>query len=810
MDIVHITVTAKNLDTVPIVNGQIIAISDKSAYYYDMANVRHRVTSIEHIAVTPTPESVVGIDGVLYIVDDPPGLWIFEHDEFVPIIAGAIKVEVSGEGNVVTDLEPDNMKLTVKKDFTAASQADVQKHVNTKAGNPHGVTKEDVGLGDVENKPDSERSVLEATKLKTARAVDGVSFDGTKDINRTGTCETAAATAAKTVTIADFKLQDYAVINVRFIEGNTAANPTLAVNGTAAFNILYLNSPITDSQKIRPNSILTLVYLNKAYHISGGVDTTYSDATDNVSGLLSAELHKKLVTIEEGATADVPYDQNPEPLGTASPGSADEYARGDHVHPLPAELNTNAATASKLKKPVYIDGAEFDGSKNIKHYGVCSTAAEESNKDITIKDVKFDLTDSATIVVKFTETNTTLPITMSINGGDRFDLKLNGAPLNDPNLLLANSIAEIVFTGDAFEVVNITGAVATNFTAADRAKFDGIEEGATRVLPGNTTPLVSNAKGSPGSSDKYSREDHVHPVPNDFRVPYANSASKLESARTIELEGDVIGQAEFDGSQDIKISTEIVGGVFDYNKDGFVPGPTEVKANIRHLAEDATWVPSYQIYNGSADHLNAILEEEADAPCIKVHIAGTFTASTEEVPTITRSKHMILDFSGATVTGAMTFTGTEKLEIKNLHLSTADALVLDGPVELEDCVFNDAKIGGTVSAPKSFIKDGAKSKIAFRDCTFYYSFISNMFSGTSTTTTQVDVQNCTIYVTGTSTAIGAATNCLFNGVSSACTFANNRILCTDEALRKAAITRMIRTTANLDASYNNYFQIGAV
>ena len=48
--------------------------------------------------------------------------------------------------------------------------------------NPHNVTKAQVGLGNVDNTEDSVKNVLSATKLKTARAINGVSFDGTSNI----------------------------------------------------------------------------------------------------------------------------------------------------------------------------------------------------------------------------------------------------------------------------------------------------------------------------------------------------------------------------------------------------------------------------------------------------------------------------------------------------------------------------------------------------------------------------------------------------------------------------------------------------
>ncbi|MBP5720417.1 MAG: collagen-like protein [Bacteroidales bacterium] len=42
-----------------------------------------------------------------------------------------------------------------------------------------------------------------------------------------------------------------------------------------------------------------------------------------------------------------PYTSNPAALGTASPGSSDDYARGDHVHPKPTPADIGAGTYSK-------------------------------------------------------------------------------------------------------------------------------------------------------------------------------------------------------------------------------------------------------------------------------------------------------------------------------------------------------------------------------------------------------------------------------------------------------------------------------
>lgn len=59
-------------------------------------------------------------------------------------------------------------------------------------------------------------------------------------VNRYGECSTAAAKAAKTVTLTTgtFSLEKGAVVHVKFANANTVANPTLNVNSTGAKAIM--------------------------------------------------------------------------------------------------------------------------------------------------------------------------------------------------------------------------------------------------------------------------------------------------------------------------------------------------------------------------------------------------------------------------------------------------------------------------------------------------------------------------------------------------------------------------------------------
>lgn len=136
-------------------------------------------------------------------------------------------------------------------------------------------------------KNESSLSVLEASKLTTARNIDGVSFDGSANVHHFGSCATAAATAAKTVTLDDsmsFTLAKGASVFVKFTNSNTASNPTLAVNGTTAKSIYRYGSTVpgtTAKTSWQANSVVHLVYDGSAWIMVGWLndDSTYTNAS---------------------------------------------------------------------------------------------------------------------------------------------------------------------------------------------------------------------------------------------------------------------------------------------------------------------------------------------------------------------------------------------------------------------------------------------------------------------------------------------------------------------------------------------------
>lgn len=145
-----------------------------------------------------------------------------------------------------------------------------------------------------------------ATKLSTSRYVDGVSFDGTKNVTRYATCATAAATAEKTasVTAGTFSLITGARVTIKFTYANSAASPTLNVGSTGAKAIYWHGAALTSSQYWQAGAVLDFVYNGTQWDLIGVAkdnNTTYSAASSSAAGLMSASDKAKLDGIATGA-----------------------------------------------------------------------------------------------------------------------------------------------------------------------------------------------------------------------------------------------------------------------------------------------------------------------------------------------------------------------------------------------------------------------------------------------------------------------------------------------------------------------------
>lgn len=192
-----------------------------------------------------------------------------------------------------------------------------------------------------------------ATKLATARNINGLSVNGSADRFNYGTCSTAAATADKTVACTGFAGGIGSEITVKFTVTNTAANPTLNVNSTGAKPIYYRGATISAGY-LAANRTYTFRFNGTQYELVGDVNTntTYSNMT--------------------AATASAAGKSGLVPAPAA--GAQSKFLRGDGTWQTPTntdtkvtvtDLTVNASTNSGIIRPLLFAASTANPSNEL-------------------------------------------------------------------------------------------------------------------------------------------------------------------------------------------------------------------------------------------------------------------------------------------------------------------------------------------------------------------------------------------------------------------------------------------------------------
>lgn len=238
------------------------------------------------------------------------------------------------------------------------------------------------------------------TKWANARNINGLSVDGSANRVNYGSCSTAAATAAKTVSCTGFALVTGAEITVKFTVTNTAVNPTLNVNSTGAKSIYYRNAAITASY-LAANRTYTFRYNGTQYELVGDLntntDTKVTVTAINVTASSNNNIVRPLLFAASNANINNEHISVEGTSGGSSLSKATTYTGGINMTPgvyletsnwtsggsggysrLCAEsfktlgsgsffgnLSGNANSADTLKNARKINGVPFNGSIDI-------------------------------------------------------------------------------------------------------------------------------------------------------------------------------------------------------------------------------------------------------------------------------------------------------------------------------------------------------------------------------------------------------------------------------------------------------------
>ena len=342
-------------------------------------------------------------------------------------------------------------------------------------------------------KLDSSGNAVSASKLLTARTINGTSFNGTANIT------TANWGTARNITISD--------------DDGTNSGDAVSVNGSA--NVI-LKLPATIKATLSGNAT-TATTATKANQLTTArtiaIGGAVTGTATSFNGTANITIDTTRVNLEDaGMSGELPITHG----GT---GRTDGKAVG-------------------LVTKRTIDGISFDGTANVSHFGTCSTAAATAAKVVSCSN--FTLTTGSRIIVQFTVTNTAASPTLNVNNTGAKAITYRNSAIS-AGYLAANRVYEFVYDGTNYELVGdivtdtnsdtkVTQTVTTTnaeypILASVDAKKTATSTTTTRfdssitLNPGTNTITASTFKGALSG--------------NATTATTATKANQLTTARTI-------------------------------------------------------------------------------------------------------------------------------------------------------------------------------------------------------------------------------------------------------------------------------------
>ena len=465
---------------------------------------------------------------------------------------------------------------------------------------------------------DTSGNASSATKLQTARKINGVDFDGTKDItidaggsgghtilNSSGTAMTQRSKLRfNNATVTDDARNDVTIITPSGISGNYLPLSGGALTGNV--------TPTTDSTLSLGTSDLKFntMYADIFYGALSGNASTASIATKanilttarTINGT-SFNGSANITTANWGTARNIGI-VNSDGTGTAVTTSVNGSANVNLKLPatIKATLTGNASTATTLANARTINGTSFNGSANI------TTANWGTARTITIGNTGKSVNGSANITWSLSEigaaasshTHSYLPLSGGTMTGTISSSKTTGtylagsqgtAVINSTasggsytTLLKANS-SNGKFTLSVYQTYMLLGYMSNKTIEASNNNLDK----SLRFLEdGTLIPGASNVQNLGSSTTKwlnvYATTFTGNLAGNATTATTATKANQLTTARTIAISGGVTGTAtSFNGTANITIPVTAVDASKLTNKN-------TIKAS--EINNNKHWIPS--------------------------------------------------------------------------------------------------------------------------------------------------------------------------------------------------------------------------
>lgn len=329
-------------------------------------------------------------------------------------------------------------------------------------------------------------------------------------ISNYGTCDTAAATAQKEVTISGItELTEGLAIRVKFTYGNSVVSPTLQLNSFTAIGIYRSSTAAGGSSALSwlAGSVVTLTYDGSHWVINNYNNTTYDSMTE-------AELEAGTGTSVRVITP-ARLKQAIEHHGIAKPATAGTAGQvlGLDSNLDPAWVNQQGG-GSSTNSPTY--------------YGTCDTAAATVQKEVTIAGIT-ELTTGLAIRVKFSNSNSVADPTLKLNtfAAAAIYRSVSAAGDSSGTSWLAGSVVTLTYDGSHWVITSFNNTTYSSMTVAEMQngtgtggrvitatrlksaiEYHGIAKPATAGTAGqvlgldsNLAPVWINQQGGGGGSD---------------------------------------------------------------------------------------------------------------------------------------------------------------------------------------------------------------------------------------------------------------------------------------------------------------------
>lgn len=377
------------------------------------------------------------------------------------------------------------------------------------------------------------------------------------------TCDTAAATAAKTAALSSYSLTTGGIVTVKFTNA-VPANATLNINGKGAKSIYFRGSAIT-ANVIKAGDTATFIYTTYYHLIS--IDRWQNDIASLQSDLAS-HTHNYAGSSSAGGAATSANKLNTNAGGTTQP----IYFKNGVPVATTYTLGASVPSGAKFTDTTY-------------------SAASQSAAGLMSADDKKKLDGIAAGANNYTYT---LPTASTTLGG----VKTTSNVSSTSGLTACPIISGVVYYKDTNTqtITSVNGKTgAVTLTASDVGAAEASH--GTHVTYGTTATAIG-ATASAGSAAAVSRSDHTHPLSKSavitalgYTPPTTNTTYSVVSTSADGLapkrDGSTTKFLRGDGTWAVPPDTNTTYSVVSTSADGLAP--KRDGSTTKFLRGDGTW-----------------------------------------------------------------------------------------------------------------------------------------------------------------------------------------------------------------------------